>query len=102
MHDRIPLWLVASIGRYVSLVTEFAGPCETYSAGSHGLLCGITVQPDCSDAYILLVALDPNDLSYLENFGVQDVRPVSDAVLYSLDLQAGYLERLPSVDADRE
>ena len=102
MNDKIPLWVVASLGRYVSIRIQFQGGNTVYMPGHWGLLVGIMVKPDEEEGITLLVALDENDLGYMENFLIDEVRPVSDAVLFSLDLDEGYLRQIPSVDADRQ
>lgn len=85
----IPLWVVASLGRQVELVSGFEGSCEVYPAMHRGVLMGIQFDADLGRP-CALVALDMDDLGYLEGFGFGDIRSVGSAS-YSLDAGRGML-----------
>jgi len=87
---KIPLWIVASMGKKVALEREFVGPCETYLAGCEGRLTSIQVSEETGDFYVT-VALDANDPSYLENFAFDAIRPASRQITFSLDIEEGFI-----------
>lgn len=88
-NKEIPLWVVASLGKSVALVSSFEGPTETYLAGSQGVLDSIN--SDGSGGFYATVALDEEDPGYLENFTFDQVRPVSSRVSFSLDIERGVM-----------
>ena len=71
---QIPLWVIASLGKPVELVSSFFGPSETYPPMHQGVLRGILYNEDSKGCYVI-VALDVNDPTYLENFGFSEIRP---------------------------
>lgn len=79
----IPLWVVASLGKRVELVNEFVGPCESYPAMHQGVLDGIQYD-EASDSCYALVALDVDDLSYLENFSFAEIRAANGLAPYAI------------------
>lgn len=88
----IPLWIVASIGKQVVLATDFAGPCETYAKGCSGLLSAIMVDSHNYDGVpYALVALDPQDDSYLENFRFDEIAPASGSTRFRLNMEEGLI-----------
>lgn len=90
--SQLPLWVVACLGKPVMLTREFAGPCEIYSKGCEGILCGIECYPwNNGGVPYAIVALDPNDPSYVENFPFDHLQPAADRVKYSLDVQQGVI-----------
>jgi hypothetical protein len=90
--SQVPIWVVATIGKEVALTREFSGPCETYSAGSRGILRGIECYPwnNGGKAYVI-VSLDLHDPDYVENFTIDHIRPIVDKVKVSFDLQNGVI-----------
>lgn len=88
---QIPLWVVASLGKQVVLETEYVGPCETYLPGCRGLLSGIAVDENNGRKPYAIVALDPNDESYLENFRFDQIRPITDKIKFSLNIERGLI-----------
>jgi hypothetical protein len=87
----MPLWVVVSLGKPVLLKREFVGPCETYAKGCMGILTAIDTDPDDGYSPYAIVALDPNDHGYLENFTFDDIEPVADKIKYALDVQNGVI-----------
>ena len=88
---QIPLWVVASLGKEIILDKEFAGSCETYMRGCRGVLSGILVDENYGGSPYAIVALDPNDTSYLENFLFDDIRPVSENIKFGLNIEQGII-----------
>lgn len=81
----IPLWAVASLGKRVALVSKFVGPCdEVYPPMHEGVMTGIQYD-DEGDRCYALVALDLNDMSYLENFYFDEIRPPHGPAVYVLN-----------------
>lgn len=91
MKNAFPLWIPAMLGKEVSLLVEFVGPCETYGVGSVGRLMGIMVDDDEFAHSYAIVALDDQDISYLENFEFDQIRPVGQEVKMSVDMEEGVL-----------
>lgn len=90
--DRIlPLWIAASLGKHVVLKRDFVGPCERYAAGAVGLLAGIMVDDDDPRHLYVIVALDPSDVTYLENFEFDDIEPLHHKVQMSLNIEEGLI-----------
>jgi hypothetical protein len=89
--SQIPLWVVVTLGKEVILKRDLVGPCETYTKGCRGILTAIDTDSDNGFAPYAIVALDPNDLGYLENFEFDDIEPVADRIKYSLDVQRGVI-----------
>lgn len=88
---KIPLWVVASLGKEVVLRREFVGACETYLPGCRGILTSIQISDNGKgDAYVT-VALDAHDPDYWENFAFEDIRPVPMKVSFTLDIEEGYI-----------
>lgn len=85
---KVPLWVVASLGKPVALVGYFCGPCGTYPPGSVGTLDAIAVKGDNTGFYAS-VALDAHDLGYLEPFEFSEIAPTTATVKFSLDLEEG-------------
>lgn len=83
----IPLWVVASLGKRVALVKGFEGPCEAYPPMHEGFLTGIQYDEVGNQCYAL-VALDMDDLSYLENFYFHEIRPPHGPAVYVVDDKA--------------
>jgi hypothetical protein len=88
---QIPIWVVASLGKEVMLEREFVGACETYSRGCRGILTAIDTDHRNGYAPYAIVALDPEDESYLENFEFSDIRPISDSVKFSFNIEKGII-----------
>lgn len=88
-NNEIPLWVVASLGKPVALVSSFEGAVRVYGPGSRGVLDSINA--DGSGGFYATVALDREDPSYLENFTFNQVRPVSSRVSFSLDIERGVM-----------
>lgn len=89
---QIPLWVVASLGKEVVLEADFVGPCETYLRGCRGILAGIEIcRQNFHGAPYAVVALDPNDDTYLENFRFNEIRPVPNKVKFSLNIEEGII-----------
>lgn len=89
---QIPLWVVVSLGKEVMLKGEFVGPCETYAKGCRGTLHSIEVyHANYGGAPYVVVALDPADPSYLENFRFDEIEPVADRIKYSFNPQEGVI-----------
>lgn len=78
-HHTIPLWIIASLGKKVRLAKPFEGSCETYPVGWEGTLISIQAPVDGWQTLHVTVALDPNDVSYEENFSLDDIQPISGA-----------------------
>lgn len=91
--NQIPLWVVASLGKEVAITADFVGPCETYAAGCRGVLMSIDVYQtsERTGKPFAIVALDPNDFGYLENFEFDQIQPVARKVKFSLDIQNGVI-----------
>lgn len=87
----IPLWVVASLGKKVLLTKDFEGSCETYRAGCQGTLISIQAPVDDWQDFHVTVALDPNDMSYEENFSVDAIRPLTNRVAFSLNIEEGLM-----------
>lgn len=83
----IPLWVVASLGKRVALVDGFEGPCEAYPPMHEGILAGIQYDEVSNQCYTL-VALDMNDLTYLENFDFSEIRPPHGPAVYVVNEKA--------------
>jgi hypothetical protein len=90
MNNSIPIWIVASLGKEVVLRRDFVGTCETYRAGCRGRLVSIQAPIDGWQSLHVTVALDPNDISYEENFAFEDIKPVAGEI-GSFDMQNGLL-----------
>jgi hypothetical protein len=90
---QMPIWIVATLGKEVALTREFVGACETYAVGCRGTLVAIHtfVTEQGQIRPYALVALDPNDDTYWENFSFADIRPVVDSVKFSIDIQRGVI-----------
>lgn len=88
---QIPLWVVASLGKQVALSTEFTGPCETYTKGCRGTLSAIMVDTNYGGMPYALVALDPNDETYLENFRFNEIQPLTSKIKFSLNIERGVI-----------
>lgn len=88
---QIPLWAVASLGKQVLLTVEYAGPCTTYPVGHIGLLQGILVDENYDGCPYAIVSPDPEDNTYLENFRFDEIRPVTDKVKFSLNIEQGII-----------
>lgn len=89
---QVPIWIVATLGKEVALTREFVGACETYTRGCRGTLTGVEVSPGTFDgAPYAVVALDPADPGYLENFRFSDIRPAVDTVKFSFNLEMGVI-----------
>lgn len=73
--NAVPAWVVESLGKKVVTRRELAGPCEVYPVGSVGVLVSIQACIPGWQAGGVTVALDPNDISYEENFSFDDIRP---------------------------
>jgi len=86
---KIPLWVVASMGKNVALVRDFVGPCETYLTNCQGRLTSIQV--DDEGGFFVTVALDEKDPTYWENFAFDDIRPVPMQVSFTLDIEEGFI-----------
>jgi hypothetical protein len=83
---------VASLGKEVVLAVDMVGPCETYQAGCRGVLAGIEIcRKNYDGAPYAIVALDPNDDTYLENFRFSDLMPVTNKVKFSLNIEEGII-----------
>jgi hypothetical protein len=89
--SQIPIWVVASLGKEVMLEREFAGACETYAKGCRGILTAIDTDYRNGYAPYAIVALDPEDETYLENFEFSDIRPISNTVKFSLNMEKGII-----------
>lgn len=90
--SQIPLWVVVSLGKEVMLRGEFVGPCETYAKGCRGTLQSVEVyQANYGGAPYAVVALDPLDPSYLENFRFDEIEPVANRIKYSFNPQEGVI-----------
>lgn len=89
LMKKIPLWVVASMGKQVVLVRDFVGACQTYPAGSKGTLTSI--QDDDNGNCYATVGLDATDPDYWENFEFADIRPGSTQVKFTLDIEEGYI-----------
>lgn len=89
MHQ-IPLWVVATLGKQVALTSPFVGPCETYGVGSPGILTSIQWD-ESGGGFYGTVALDSQDISYLENFSFDQLRPMRNRVPFSLDIERGVI-----------
>jgi len=90
--SKIPLWVVACLGKEVMLKGEFVGPCETYARGARGVLCGIETYPwNFGGKPYALISLDREDPGYVENFPFEDIEPVADRIKYSFDPQQGVI-----------
>jgi len=88
---QVPLWAVASLGKKVLLTVEYVGPCATYPVGHTGLLQGILVNENYGGCPYAIVSPDADDESYLENFRFDEIRPVSDKVKFSLNIEQGII-----------
>lgn len=93
LMSQMPIWIVATLGKEVALTREFVGPCETYAVGCRGILTAIDtfVNEQGDRRPYAVVALDPNDDGYLENFSFADIRPVVDRVKFSMDIKRGVI-----------
>lgn len=89
MSMQIPLALVACLGKDVVLRNEFVGPCGVYPAGSLARM--ISVEYEEGTGLWAHLAVDRDDLSYMEPFRLEDIEPVGGQVSFSLDLEGGYL-----------
>lgn len=87
----LPLWIAASLGKHVVLRNEFVGPCETYPAGAVGVLAGIMIDEENPGRLYTVVALDPTDDSYLENFGFDEIEPIDHKIKMSLNIEEGLM-----------
>jgi hypothetical protein len=90
----IPFWVIASIGKNIALDVDFVGPCETYLAGSFGKLVGLMyAECECEQwgTVYALVALDPDDDTYMENFRLDDLRPMRNQLKFSVDMEFGVI-----------
>jgi hypothetical protein len=88
--NAVPLWIVATLGKSVAILSDYVGPCETYKAGREGVLTSIQVSDEGAGFYVTL-ALDPEDPSYLENFSLDDIRPITRQVKLSVDIENGLI-----------
>lgn len=77
IEHTIPLWIVASLGKKVRLAKPFEGTCDTYPAGWEGTLISIQGPVDGWQTLHVTVALDPNDISYEENFDLESIKPLA-------------------------
>lgn len=91
MKSIIPLWIPATLGKHVALLSSFVGAVQTYPEDSVGRLMGIMVDDDDHTHQYAIVALDADDESYLENFEFHDLRPMTDKVQMSLNIEEGLL-----------
>lgn len=89
----MPLALVACLGGRVALRKPFVGPCDTYPAGSVGVLTSI--QCDRAEGLRCTVSLDPKDPTYWETFAVDEIQPEGGEVSFSLDIEGGFLYSPP-------
>jgi len=89
--SQIPIWVVACLGKEIMLEREFVGACETYEKGCRGRLTAIDTDPENGYAPYAIVALDPNDEGYFENFEFFDIRPVTDTVKFSVNIEKGII-----------
>lgn len=89
--SQIPLWVVASLGKQVLLTDEYVGATETYPAGHKCLLQGLLVNENYDGQPYAIVSLDKEDDSYLENFRFNQIRPVSNKVKFSLNIEQGLI-----------
>lgn len=87
----LPLWVAASLGKHVVLKRQFVGPCETYPAGAVGTLAGIMIDERNPGRLYTVVALDPSDDSYLENFGFDDIEPINHKMQMSVNFEEGLI-----------
>jgi len=88
LMSQMPIWIVATLGKEVALTREFVGSCETYTRGCRGILTAIESGGGVPYA---VVALDPQDPGYLENFPFDHIRPVVDRVKFSMDIERGVI-----------
>jgi hypothetical protein len=89
---QIPLWVVASIGKQIALNSDFQGPVHKYKTGSRGKLLAIMVdEANYKGEPYAIVALDPNDESDMENFRFRDIRPLTNRVKFSLNIEKGII-----------
>jgi hypothetical protein len=88
--NTIPLWVVANLGKKVRLTKDFIGTCETYRAGWEGTLVSIQAPIDGWQRLCCTVALDPNDISYEENFSFDDIKPAAGC-LGSFQMEQGLI-----------
>lgn len=87
----LPLWIPATLGKQVALLGDFKGAAQTYPQGSVGRLMGIMVDDDKHTHHYAIVALDSDDESYLENFEFGELRPLTDKVQMSLNMEEGLM-----------
>lgn len=78
--NTVPLWVVANLGKKVILKQDFVGSCETYRAGCEGTLVSIQAAIDGWQSLHATVALDPNDISYEENFTFDQIKPAAGVI----------------------
>jgi hypothetical protein len=88
---QIPLWVVASLGKQIALSTEFVGSCETYTKGCRGTLSAIMVDSNYNGMPYAVVALDPEDETYLENFRFDEIEPLTSKIKFSLNIERGIM-----------
>jgi hypothetical protein len=88
---KVPLWVVASLGKPVLLTAEYAGPDRTYPVGHSCLLQGILVNENYDGLPYAILSPDPEDDSYLENFRFDQIRPVTNKVKFSLNMEQGVI-----------
>lgn len=89
---RVPLAIVACLGKEVALREGFEGPHRFYECGHVGRLTSI--QSD-QEGLRVTVALDQDDSSYWETFALEDIQPVTGEVSFSLDIEGGWLYSPP-------
>lgn len=89
MGVEVPLWLVASIGKKVVLQEEFSDGVRTYPAGSEGVL--MSLRGDLLPRLEVDVCLNPNDPTDWERFALEQIRPASQEVTFSLELERGVM-----------
>lgn len=95
MHEdqmtQIPLWAVASLGKKVALTTPYVGACQTYPVGHTALLQGILVNENYDGLPYAILSPDEQDPGYLENFRFDEIRPITNKVKFSLNIEQGII-----------
>lgn len=88
-QSSIPLWIVASIGRSVALVSEYQDHGVLYPAGHNCRLTSVMCRED--GTLYVTVALAASDPQWWENFEFDQIRPAGHAVQFDLDIEHGYI-----------
>jgi hypothetical protein len=89
---KLPLWIAASLGKKVTLTRPFVTAWDTYPMGwEHGVLVAVMADYYSGEIHAI-VALDPNDPSYFENFAFDAIRPPEYTINFTLDIEEGFIE----------